>query len=180
FLDCPETKDVVRVGTISENPYRDLSRFCKELKIKGEILERFGGLVSVGICENTVKENIALVGDAACQLKPLTYGGIYFGLQAASILAACIKENRLEDYDARWKKELAFEIKVGLKIKDIYNRLDAHEFKKIFALIKKHKDLIERRADFENHSRLVFEMLKKPSLYSQAGYLFQIFLKKIL
>ncbi|MFA5411623.1 MAG: NAD(P)/FAD-dependent oxidoreductase, partial [Candidatus Omnitrophota bacterium] len=46
FWIVPETKDVVRVGTISENPYRDLSRFCKELKIKGEILERFGGLVS--------------------------------------------------------------------------------------------------------------------------------------
>jgi len=180
FWIVPEAEDIVRVGTISENPYKDLTKFIKEAKIKGNILERFGGLVSAGLCNNTVKDNIALVGDAACQVKPLSYGGIYFGLRAATILASSIKENRLCEYDSLWKNELAFEIRIGLKIKDIYNRLDAKELKRVFTLIKTHKNLIERIADFENHSQFILEIIKKPSLYPQIGFLFHMLFKKIL
>lgn len=176
----PEAEDIVRVGTISENPHKDLQDFLKEAQIKGDILDRFGGGVNIGICDNTVKENIALVGDAACQLKPISYGGIYFGLKAASILTSCIKENRLSDYDGLWKKKLASEIKIGLKVRQVYDRLDIGEFKKIFLLLKTQKSLIERIGDFENHSRLILEIVKKPSLYPQIGNLFSLFFKKIL
>lgn len=180
FWMVPESEDVMRIGTISENPYRDLQDFLKEEKIKGEIIERFGGLVAIGICKNTVKDNIALVGDAACQLKPLSYGGVYFGLKAASILASCIKENRILEYDALWKKELLTEIKIGLKARQIYNELEQEELKKIFKLLKNQKSLIEKIGDFENHSRLILEILKKPNIYPQIGDLFYLLIKKIL
>lgn len=180
FWIVPEAEDIVRVGTISENPHNDLQGFLKEIKIKGEILDKFGGLVVVGIFNTTVKENVALVGDAACQMKPLSYGGIYFGLKAAAILSSCIKEDRLGDYDSLWKQELASEIRIGLKARQIYNRLDAKELKKIFELLKTQKSLIERVGDFENHSRLILEIIKKPTLYPQIGDIFSILFKKIL
>jgi geranylgeranyl reductase family protein len=175
----PETEDVIRVGTISENPYSDLNHFLTGSGIKGQILERFGGLVAVGICNNTVKDNIAIVGDAACQLKPLSYGGIYFGLKSASILAACIKDNKLNRYDSQWKKELASEIKIGLKIREAYNKFNNEELRRFFRILKKHKSLIERIGDFENHSRFILEILKNPSLYPRAADLFQVIFKTI-
>jgi len=179
FWIVPEADGIVRIGAISDNPYHDLKKFLKEAKIKGEILDRFGGVVVVGVCNSTVKDNIAIVGDAACQMKPLTYGGVYFGLKAADILVGCIKSNRLADYDRLWKKELASEIRIGLKIKQVYNRLDHKEFKEIFNLLKKQKNLIERVGDFEHHSRLFLEIVKKPSLYPQIGSLFSMLFKKI-
>ncbi len=173
----PEGRGVVRVGTISENPYHDLKSFMKEERVQGEIIEKFGGLVSIGICRTTVKDNIVLVGDAACQMKPLTYGGIYFSLKSADVLGSCIKSGKVKDYDALWKKELDFEIKIGLKIKEAYSRLDGGEMLKVFKLLKLHKSLLEKLGDFDNHSRIILELIKKPSLYPSLGELFRIIFK---
>jgi flavin-dependent dehydrogenase len=180
FWIVPESESVVRFGTISDNPYKDLQSFLKESRMKGEILEKFGGIIAIGGGFDTVKGNVALVGDAACQLKPLTYGGIYFGLKAASILASCIRRERLKDYDRLWKKELDFEIRIGLKAKEIYARLNPEELKKIFKLVKRHKAIIEKVGDFDNHSRAIVEILKKPTLYPQISDLLQIFFRKLL
>jgi len=180
FWIVPESENIVRIGTISDSPFKDLENFMKEEKIKGEVLEKFGGAVTLGICNSTVRDNIAIVGDAACQIKPLTYGGVYFGLKAASILADCIKENRLKDYDSLWKKELLSEIKIGLTAKNIYTRLDEKEVKKIFDLLKYHKSLIEKVGDFESHSQIILEILKKPAIYPQIASLSQLLFKKII
>lgn len=180
FWMVPECEDVVRVGTISENPYKDLQKFLTELKIREEIIERFGGLVSVGVCERTVRDGIAVVGDAACQVKPLTYGGIYFGLMAADILTNCIKKDRLQDYDPLWKKELVSEIRIGLKVKEIYDNLNDHKIEEIFNLIKSQKSLIEKMGDFENHSSLIFELIKRPAFYPYVGGLFKLLFNKLV
>ncbi|MDD2689671.1 MAG: NAD(P)/FAD-dependent oxidoreductase [Candidatus Omnitrophica bacterium] len=174
FWIVPEAEDIVRIGTISENPYQDLQKFLREEKIKGKIIEKFGGRVALGICKNTVTDNIALVGDAACQMKPLSFGGIYFGLKAASLLASCIRDNRLGDYDLLWKEDLAFEIKIGLKVKEIYSRLNPKELKTVFSLLKKQKAVIENKGDFENHGRLILEMIKEPAFYSVLGDILKI------
>ena len=100
-------------------------------------------------------------------------------MKAASILANCIKEDRLADYDKLWKKELLSEIKIGLKVKDVYSRFNEEELKKIFKLLKAQKALIEKVADFENHSKIVVELIKNPRFYSSMGQIFQIFFKKL-
>ncbi len=134
----------------------------------------------MGICQNTVDGNIALVGGAACQLKPLTYGGVYFGLKAAEILADCIANDSLKEYDARWKKEFLNEIKIGLKAGELYNRLDEKEIETVFSLLKKQKSFIEKEGDFEKHSRVLLGIIRNPKVYPQLGVLFKIFLKSFL
>lgn len=176
----PEAQGVVRIGTISDNPYNDLLSFMEEKKISGQILEKFGGMVAIGICEQTVKDNIVLVGDAACQLKPLTYGGVYFGLKSAQILADCIKEDRLDLYDGLWKKELALEIKISLKAREVYNSLNQIEISNLFSLIKEQKPLIEKLGDFDSHSQLLLEIIKTPSFYRQAYRFMPAIFKKLL
>jgi len=180
FWIVPEDKMVVRVGVISNNPFYDLQEFMKNQRINGDVLEKFGGLVTVGFCPETVRDNVALVGGAACQVKPLTYGGIYFGMRAADILADSINSGRLADYDSLWKKELGSEIKIGAKLKYAYERLNAEELKKIFYFLKSQKDLIEKYADFENHSRFFIEIVKNPGLYPLLGDLLSIFVRALM
>jgi flavin-dependent dehydrogenase len=180
FWVVPEGKNIARVGVISENPHKDLQDFLGKGKLHGKIIEKFGGLVTLGVCNSTVKDNIALVGGAACQLKPLSYGGVYFGIKAAAILAECIKNDRLKEYDYLWKKELASEISMGLKLKDIYARLSDEDLVLILGLLKKEKSLIEEKADFENHSRFILDIIKSPELYPRMGDLLRILFKVIL
>jgi geranylgeranyl reductase family protein len=180
FWVVPEGEGIVRVGTISNNPYKDIQEFLKTADIKGEVVNQFGGLVSVGICAKTVQDNVALVGGAACQLKPLTYGGVYFGLKAAAILANCIKDDCISQYDLRWKKEFISEIKIGLKASDMYSHLDNKEIGLIFNLLKKQKYFIEKAGDFERHGNLLLQIIKNPAFYPQLGGLFKIFLKSLL
>jgi len=180
FWIVPERDDLVRIGTISENPHRDLSVFLKERKIKGELIGKFGGLASIGICEHTVKDNIALVGDAACQIKPLSYGGVYFGLKCAAILASCIKEGRLDDYDHLWKRKFASEIKIGLKAKDVYSKLKKEEVKDVFNFLKGQKKIIEVRGDFENHGQLLLQIVRRPANLPQIAGILKLLLKNVI
>ena len=100
--------------------------------------------------------------------------------KAITILASCIKENRIKDYDSLWKKELISEIRIGLKAKAIYNNLNQNELKDIFKLLKSQKKLIERIGDFESHSRLILEIIRNPGFYTQFGKVLRILLKNIL
>jgi flavin-dependent dehydrogenase len=86
----------------------------------------------------------------------------------------------LKDYDALWKKEFASEIRIGLKVKNIYTQMPSKDLKQIFKLFKKHHGVIERIGDFENHSRLILELIKKPALYPEIGYFFQVIFRNLL
>ena len=164
----PETKNLVRIGVISKNPYHDLLDFLKENPIKGEILEKFAGTVSFGFCQ-ILKERIALVGDAGCQIKPLTYGGVYYGMRASEILVKCIKEDKLEKYPDIWRGKFGKEIRIGLKIRKVYVNLTDDNLKKIFSLIKRKSKLIEKVADFENHSLLAFKLIRDSVFTKEIG-----------
>ena len=179
FWIVPESHNTARVGVISENPHKDLQDFMFKYKIKGTVLERFAGVVALGAGLNTVRDNIVLVGGAACQVKPLSYGGVYFGMRAAMILVDSILKGRLADYDVLWKNKLYSEIRIGLKLKDIYNKLSQQDLKKIFYLLKHNKNFIEETGNFESHSRLFLELLKRPGTYSQAGDLLKIIFKSV-
>ncbi|MCM8799413.1 MAG: NAD(P)/FAD-dependent oxidoreductase [Candidatus Omnitrophica bacterium] len=155
----PESKEVSRIGIISYNPYQDLLDFLKEKEIDGTILEKFAGIVPLGTCQ-TQKDNIFLVGDAACQVKPLTQGGIYYGMRCAEILADCIIKKRSSEYEARWHRRFAREIQIGLKIRKAYLKLNDEDLERIFYLLKRNRFILEKFGDFENHSR-VFSILAK-------------------
>jgi len=88
-------------------------------------------MIPVGLTKNYYK-NIALVGDAAVQVKPLTGGGIFYGLKSAELLAECIRDNRLDEYDRRLKRKFGKEIKFALKARKFYEEINEKELKNIF------------------------------------------------
>lgn len=175
----PEIEDIVRVGIISHNPYHDLLGFLKEKSIEEDILEKFAGTVPLGKC-STQNGNLFLVGDAACQIKPLTYGGIYYGMRCAEMLVDCILQNRLGEYEREWKQKFEREIDIGLKLKRMYERLSQDEAEKLFAILKNNVSIIEKFGDFENHSKVISMIIKDPRLQILLGKVFISFLKGCL
>ena len=175
----PEGNNIIRLGLISENSRKHLNQFIKDLKITGKIIEKLAGMVSLGYTQSFYK-NIALVGDAACQIKPLTGGGIYYGLKSAELLAECIREGKLAEYDKRLKKKFGREIKFGLKGRQIYEKLNNNELEEIFLIFKKNAGFIEKMADFENHSKIFVEAFKNPKIFMEAGKILGRNLGKIL
>jgi geranylgeranyl reductase family protein len=164
----PEDEKIVRVGIISDNPYHDLTEFLKERRIEGEILDKFAGVVPFGSCV-TQNGNLILVGDAACQVKPLTQGGIYYGMRCAEILTDCILENRIKDYEHECKKRFGKEMEIGLKVRQVYQDLNPSETKKLFTVLKDHAEIIEKFGDFENHSKVLPLIIKDARLQVLLG-----------
>ena len=177
----PEGDGIIRLGVIAENGRRELDRIIEEEGIKGEIIDRLAGIIPLGMCQSIYK-NIAVVGDAARQVKPLTGGGIYYGLKAAEILVECIQEGKLAEYDQRWKSKFGREIKFGLWARKVYERLnkDKYELENIFSLFKENADFIERAANFENHSLVFKEAFKNPKIFMGAGKIFVRNIGKII
>jgi len=160
----PEGDNIIRVGVISRNSRRDLLEFLQESKIKGDIIGKLAGIIPIGLTKNYYK-NIALVGDAAVQVKPLTGGGIFYGLKSAEILAKCIRDRKLDEYDRLLKRKFRKEIKFGLKARRFYEEINEKELKNIFMLFKKNASFIEKVANFENHSVIFIEILKNPKIF---------------
>lgn len=175
----PEGNNIIRVGVVSENAHDDLNGFLREFKIEGEIVGKLAGMIAVGLTKNYYK-NIALVGDAAVQVKPLTGGGIYYGLKSAELLVKCIIDNRLDEYDRRLKKKFGREIKFGLKARKLYEGINEKELKNIFMLFKKNAGIIERAANFENHSVIFIEFLKNPGIFRDASQILSRNIRKLL
>ena len=93
-----------------------------------------GGVVPIGTPAKIYADRVMLVGDAAGQVKPVSGGGLYFGLQAAAFAA----ETALEAFSsgdfsaaalARYQlrcSALTREIQVGLALRKFYLSLDEH------------------------------------------------------
>jgi len=177
----PEGDGIIRLGVIAENGRRELERVIEEEGIKGEIIDRLAGIIPIGLCQSVYKK-VAVVGDAARQVKPLTGGGIYYGMKAAEILVECIREGELAEYDKRWKSKFGREIKFGLWARKVYERLnkDKHELEDIFSLFKENAEFIERAANFENHSLVFREAFKRPMIFMKAGKIFARNIGKII
>jgi flavin-dependent dehydrogenase len=98
---------------------------------KVKIIDRIGDVIRYGLIEKSAADNVLLVGDAACQVKPFSLGGIIYGKIGAEFAAkACIEalENNefsenffLENYDFKWKRKLKLPIMKGIVIKKIFS-----------------------------------------------------------
>lgn len=166
----PEGNGIVRIGSISGNPYQELKNFMEKKGIQGEIVEKNAGAIPVGTCQ-LVKGNVALVGDAACQVKPITSGGLYYGMKAAEFLTDAIKEGDLSLYEKKWSEEFAQEIKICLLVRNILENMGEDVLKRIFSYVKENTGLIEKIGDFENHSSVLWSLVSNPRTYPTIGAL---------
>jgi digeranylgeranylglycerophospholipid reductase len=166
----PEGNGIVRVGMVSNNPLQELNSFMEKSGIQGEIVEKIAGAIPIGSCQ-LVKGAAALVGDAACQVKPITSGGIYYGMKSAELLADAIKEGDLSLYEKKWSEEFEQEIKVCLLVRYIMENMGEDVLARIFSYVKENSNLIEKIGDFENHSSILWSLVLNPRTYPTIGSL---------
>jgi len=128
----PENERIARVGlACSNNPNQYFEKFLKKRFGKVKIIDRIGDVIRYGLIEKSAADNVLLVGDAACQVKPFSLGGLIYGKIGAKFAAkACIEalENNdfsenflLKNYDFEWKRKLKLPIIKGIVIKKIFS-----------------------------------------------------------
>ena len=122
-----------------------LDSLCADGKIiSAEVKISFGG-VSLRPLPRTHSDNVLAVGTAAGQVKPITGGGIYFGLICADVAANTLKHafetgnltaHGLAGYERAWRRKLAGELRSGYWARKVYEMLSDRQVSRIFGLLE--------------------------------------------
>jgi len=129
------------------------------------IVRGTGGAVPIGLLPRIFGERTLLVGDAACQTKPISGGGLYLGLLGAELCAqvaakALSKGNLspefLSEYQWLWEKEMADEIQTALGHRNIFLTMSDKEMDSLIRFFKRPlwQGIISRYGDIDYPSRL--------------------------
>ncbi len=96
--------------------------------------------IPIGSVPRTSGDGVALVGDAAAQVKPLSGGGIFTGMRCAEILAPIAdaalgagdaSATALAEYDRAWRAELGDEFRRALHLRRVFTRLTDAELDRV-------------------------------------------------
>lgn len=138
------------------------------------LLKPTGGAVPLGLVKKSYADGVLLVGDAACQTKPLTGGGIYLGLLAAGISARVavralekgdFSASLLESYQDAWYRKMAEEIRFGMKQRELFTCLNDEQFDAALRFLNRPfwRGFAFRFGDFDYHSWLGKKIWALPS-----------------
>ena len=148
------------------SPKKNYSYFLAEQNVKPKKL--YAGLIPTGLIK-TRRNNCILIGDAACQVKPITGGGIIYSLTAAAIahkvILSCFASgdfSGLKNYEREWHKKLKKEIRAGLLVRKVYRQMSNNEIDDFFDEfgpdIEQAAPVIEN--NYDNLSKLIWKMPK--------------------
>ncbi len=103
--------------------------------------KEWASIIPLGCRDITVKGNVALVGDAAGQVKATTGGGIIFGVSCAKILSDAIenhikKGTSLSHYEHAWRRKYATDLKLHDMLHKYYSGIDTRSFEHLFRISK--------------------------------------------
>ncbi len=160
-----------RVGLCSRgatlSPKSALKKFVSENGIESEILAETGDVIPLGIINKTYAENLLIVGEAAGFIKPITGGGVIFGITSGKLAAEVLKdasdfsEGSLSRYEKLWKKNIGREINFGLHFSKLFYSLTREELDKIFRTLDKEAvEEIKKNFSFDRHSFLLKVVLR--------------------
>ena len=139
-------------------------------RIAGGMLKpRFRG-ITIKPPARTFAERVLLVGDAAGQVKPISGGGIYYGLLCADLAAECLKSalakddlsaRRLSSYQQAWRRLLGREISTSYLAQRIYGGLSDPWLERFFATAQKRGLFSElaasKKLGFDWHSQAIMQ-----------------------
>jgi digeranylgeranylglycerophospholipid reductase len=153
-----------------------MEAFLRHLKDQGKIPSRkapirFGG-IPLKPLRHTCSNRVVVVGDAAGQVKPTTGGGIYYGLLCADIAVDVLDRalagndfsaRTLSEYEKRWKKLLARELRIGHWARRAFERLSDRRMERLFLMVHDSRatESLLNAPDFsfDWHSRLILRAL---------------------
>lgn len=172
FIWIIPTGKNLRIGIAAkENAKKYLDDFIQKKFGGPEIICRNYGAIPLKWRKSFVKGNIALVGDAAGQVKPSTGGGIYTGMRSARILAGAIISGNLGTYEQEWEEKVLPELEYNLRIRNFMNKLSDSEIDHGFKLINNRpeiKNLILSHGDMDKPGALIKALIKDPKIIAYA------------
>jgi geranylgeranyl reductase family protein len=139
------------------------------------------GAIPLGLVKEVVKDNVMLIGDSACQVKPLSGGGIYLGLLSAghaarvaemAIESGDLSQKALSRYPKLVSNDVGKELKRARALRNIYLELKDEHIEDGFKVLDDEKILsyIAKKGDIDYPSGLTKSVLKKaPRLMKFAG-----------
>jgi digeranylgeranylglycerophospholipid reductase len=147
-----------------------LSKLCNEGKIRDEKWKTSFGQIPQSSLKTTYSDKILVVGAAAGQVKPITGGGIYFGLLCADIAIDTINKaaslnnfskSMLSHYQHNWHKLLLNELTLGNLTQKIWSKASNNQIELIVNVLKKRNvDRIINKSNhfsFDHHSKLLLQ-----------------------
>ncbi|MDD5133072.1 MAG: NAD(P)/FAD-dependent oxidoreductase [Candidatus Nanoarchaeia archaeon] len=164
----PESKSIARVGIVAKyNIHPHFKEFMRMIKKKHSyktICYQSGLIPVYDSLLKTSKNNVYLVGDAACQVKPTSYGGIIQGMMAARELSKAILENK--NYEFLWKKSIGKDLTYGSLIRRMMDNFSNEDYNELLKVVnKRHIKKIIEKEDRDFPSKIIFKVLtKEPGL----------------
>lgn len=178
----PENREIVRIGVLAEKNAKKMfesfiSKKAGKRGIKKSIIEYQGGLVPIYNPRQITqkinqKSSIYLVGDAACQVKATTGGGIIQGLAAAEALAESIINNK--NYEKSWKKRLGKDLRLHLLMRNMMDKFSSRDWESLISIFSREKP----KSIIESYDRdypvkfIIRLLLSEPRLLYFARHLF--------
>lgn len=137
------------------------------------ILEQTSGCVRVGYMKKAYGQRALLVGDAACQVKPISGGGLYLGMEGAALCAATAvnalsagdcSERFLSRYQKGLENKIGQEIRCGQHHREVFLGLDDQEMDHLIGFLNRHywRKLILKYGDLDYHSVLASKLVSAP------------------
>jgi digeranylgeranylglycerophospholipid reductase len=108
-----------------------LERFISKYKIEGEVVEKNGGAIPMGLAARLQRGRAVLIGDAGGLTNPFTGGGLYPAARSARIAADAIDrflrgETRRIEYESRMRKDFVAS-DLHMKARDVLASLSNDE-----------------------------------------------------
>lgn len=156
----PENEEIARIGVgASISPKAYYEKFLQARLGRNGIKPDVAGVMRFGVMKDTVADRVVLVGDAASMVKPLSGGGITYGLFGAQICVDAVEkafaENKFDynflkqNYDLEWKSMLVAGIKKGMLMRKFLEITPDSQTNLIFKVIKLFGYKVLNRLDFD-------------------------------
>ncbi len=144
-------------GDIGPTNVNNFNNFLQKFGV--EKYELSSGVIPYGF-QRSYSNRILLVGDAAAQVKPLTGGGVIYGMIcariAAQVFADAVSKNKFDEkslssYESMWRDTIGRGIRRGLAIRKIYAGMSNKNIDLIFRFLNNGlaKNIFEKYGDME-------------------------------
>jgi digeranylgeranylglycerophospholipid reductase len=188
---------IARVGLCAErgNVRMNLKRMMTRPAVKkcvgrAEPVDYSAGRIPIGFPQKTSAQNIMVVGDAACQVKATSGGGVFTGLLCSTICAeTAIKALEKEDFSARmmgtyhrgWMKRIGRELRRDLAIHDAFSRLTDRQLDDLIRLLDRPHiiEMVQQFGDIDFPSKVGWRLVREePGLLKYAGNALRVLFRR--
>lgn len=163
--------ETIRIGLCTRGktpPMELLDRFVRSKFPDIEIMGKQAGLIPVGPIGKLSEGRIALLGDAGCQTKPVTGGGIFLGKRASEILTDCVLSSgneisALREYEREYTDLFEREISRAALIRRVLNDLPDRKIDRAVGLLSSPDiiEILENSGDIDYPASISTAILKK-------------------